>query len=164
MDDLDYQILDALQNEFPLTPHPYAVIAGRLGLSVDEMWQRVQALKDRGVIRRLGASLDSRSLGYTSTLVGVCVPPDSLDQASKVICSFAEVTHCYQRKNAFNIWFTLIARDEDRVEEILSYFKTTLSLEDAQVLNVPVQRLFKLDARFDTSARPGPEEEKANTP
>jgi len=73
------------------------------------------------------------------------------------------VTHCYQRNNAFNIWFTLIARDEDRVEEILSYYKTKLSLEDAQVLNVPVQRLFKLDARFDTSTRSGPEEGKANT-
>jgi DNA-binding Lrp family transcriptional regulator len=158
MDDLDYRLLDVLQNEFPLAPRPYEVIAERLQLSADEVWQRVQAMKEGGIIRRLGASLDSRKLGYTSTLVGVSVPPDSLGQASEVICGFAEVTHCYQRKNAFNIWFTLIARDEDRVEEILAHIKVRLSLEDAQVLNVPVQRLFKLDARFDASVRQGPEE------
>ncbi len=155
MDELDYQILDALQNEFPLSPRPYEVIAERLGLSADALWQRVGALKEGGVIRRLGASLDSRKLGYTSTLVGVSVPADSFDRASEVICGFAEVTHCYQRGSDFNIWFTLIARDEDRVEEILAHIKAQLSLADAQVLNVPVQRLFKLDARFDASARPG---------
>lgn len=157
MDDLDYRILDELQNDFPLAPRPYEVIAERLRRSADEVWQRIQSMKADGVIRRLGASLDSRRLGYTSTLVGVSVPPDLIDQASKGICAFAEVTHCYQRSNEFNIWFTLIARDEDRVEEILAHIKTQLSLADEQVLNVPVQRLFKLDARFDASARQGAE-------
>ena len=95
------------------------------------------------------------------TAVGVSVPSDSFDRASEVICGFAEVTHCYQRGSDFNIWFTLIARDEDRVEEILAQIKVQLSLEDAQVLNVPVLRLFKLDARFDASARPGPSKGKA---
>jgi len=161
MDEIDYQILDALQNGFPLEPHPYEVIAERLELSVGELWQRVQGLKEGGIIRRLGASLDSRKLGYTSTLVGVSVPPDSFDRASEVICAFAEVTHCYQRNNDFNIWFTLIARDEDRVEEILAQIKAQLSLGDEQVLNVPVLRLFKLDARFDASARPGPDRGEA---
>jgi len=161
MDEVDYQILDVLQNGFPLAPRPYEVIAKRLKLSVDELWQRVQGLKEGGIIRRLGASLDSRKLGYTSTLVGVSVQPDSFDRASEVICGFAEVTHCYQRNNDFNIWFTLIARDEDRVEEILAHIKVQLSLGDEQVLNVPVQRLFKLDARFDASARPGPDKDEA---
>ena len=157
MDELDYQILYELQNNFPLAPRPYEVIAERLQLSADEVWQRTQGMKKDGVIRRLGASLDSRRLGYTSTLVGVSVPAESVDQASEVICAFAEVTHCYQRGNEFNIWFTLIGRDEERVQEILAHIKAKLGLGDAQVLNVPVQRLFKLDARFDASARPDPE-------
>ncbi|MCP4452467.1 MAG: Lrp/AsnC family transcriptional regulator, partial [Planctomycetes bacterium] len=68
MDKFDRQILDALQKEFPLSERPYQVIAEKMGCSEDEVWQRVKAMVASGVIRRLGASLDSRKLGYASTL------------------------------------------------------------------------------------------------
>lgn len=104
-----------------------------------------------GVIRRLGVSLDSRKLGYTSTLAAVRVKRDAVGQASEVITKFAEVTHCYLRKDDFNIWFTLIASSQARIEEILTEVREALSLDSSGVLNVPVERLFKLDARFDAS-------------
>jgi len=151
MDQLDSQLLDALQNDFPLCERPFKVIADRLRLSEDQVWYRVQDLIAKGVIRRLGASLDSRKLGYTSTLAAVSVKPEDVDRAAAVIGGFVEVTHCYLRKDAFNIWFTLIASGEDRIQQILERLKVTLRLDDAQVLNVPVERLFKLDARFTSS-------------
>jgi DNA-binding Lrp family transcriptional regulator len=74
-----------------------------------------------------------------------------VDRAAKVIGQFPEVTHNYLRNDAFNIWFTLIAVDEKRIEEVLEDIRTTLSLEKSAVLNLPVKQLFKLDARFDVS-------------
>jgi len=73
MDELDYRILDALQNEFPLSERPYEVLAERLEISGDELWERVRGLAQDGVIRRMGASLDSRKLGYASTLAAISV-------------------------------------------------------------------------------------------
>ncbi|MHC4654108.1 MAG: hypothetical protein ACYS91_03705 [Planctomycetota bacterium] len=66
---------------------------------------------------------------------------------------FPDVPHSYLRNNAFNIWFTLIAIDEKRIEEILEQIRISLSLDKSQILNLPVKRLFKLDARFSVSRR-----------
>jgi len=151
MDTIDKQILDALQMDFPLALRPYAVIAERLELSEEAVWQRVQSLMECGIIRRLGASLDSRKLGYQSTLVGIRVPPEGMEQATQMLDAYPEVTHCYLRQNDYNIWFTLIAISLDRIDAILSEIQEALSLQDLDVLNVPVERLFKLDARFKAS-------------
>ncbi len=151
MDKFDRKILDALQKEFPLSEKPYEVIAQKMGVSEAEVWQRVQAMVSSGVIRRLGASLDSRKLGYASTLAAVSVVDETIDQAADVINAYPEVTHCYQRKDAFNIWFTVIAYSEQRIIDILEEMKLALGLTPEQILNVPVERLFKLDARFTVS-------------
>ena len=149
MDELDSRILEALQDYFPLSSRPYAILAEKIGISEDEIWGRVERLLDEGVIRRIGASLDSRKLGFSSTLAAVSVSPEKIDRAAEVIGKPVEVTHSYQRNDEFNIWFTVIARDEDRVNEVLARIRSELSLEESKVLNLPMTRLFKLNARFN---------------
>jgi len=77
-----------------------------------------------------------------------------VDRAAEVIGQFHEVTHSYLRDDAFNIWFTIIAPDDERIEDILEQIRRSLSLEKSKVLNLPVKRLFKLDARFSVSNCP----------
>jgi len=149
MDELDCRILEALQNDFPLSEKPYEIIANRLQIPCDQLWDRIQRLIAEGVIRRIGASLDSRKLGFCSTLAAVCCKADLVEQAAKIIGRFPEVTHSYLRNDNFNIWFTIIATDKERIEHILEQIRTTLSLESSQVLNLPIKHLFKLNARFN---------------
>lgn len=151
MDEIDRRILRELQHDFPLSERPYEVVAERLQMSSEELWTCVTRMLDEGVIRRMGASFDSNKLGFRSTLAAVSVEPELVDRAAKVIGQFPEVTHNYLRNDAFNIWFTLIAVDEKRIEDVLEEIRTTLSLEKSAVLNLPVKQLFKLDARFDVS-------------
>ncbi|MFH1718939.1 MAG: AsnC family transcriptional regulator [Planctomycetota bacterium] len=154
MDDIDSRILQELQDDFPLCERPYETIADRLQIPKQEFWDRTQRMLDEGLIRRVGASLNSNKLGFSSTLAAVRVRPELVDRAAEVIGSFPEVTHNYLRCDVFNIWFTLIASDNERIEEILEQIRTSLSLEPSDVLNLPVKRLFKLDARFSVSREP----------
>jgi DNA-binding Lrp family transcriptional regulator len=149
MDDLDRRILDALQYDFPLSERPFDVLAERLGLDAELLWRRVEDMVERGVIRRLGASLDSRKLGFCSTLAAVRVAPDLVDRAAETIARYPEVTHSYLRDHEFNIWFTIIAAHAERIEAILGELRTELSLEPPDILNLPMKRMFKLDARFN---------------
>ncbi len=151
MDELDSRILGELQHGFPLSESPYEVIAERLKISAQELWSRVRRMLDDGVIRRMGASFDSKKLGFSSTLAAVSVEPALAERAAEVIGAFAEVTHNYLRNDAFNIWFTMIAVDQERIEQVLEEIRASLSLERSAVLNLPVRRLFKLDARFGVS-------------
>lgn len=148
MDDLDRRILDALQHDFPLRERPFDILAQRLGLNPDLLWSRVEAMRKSGVIRRLGASLDSRKLGYCSTLAAVRVQPDLVDRAAETIGRHPEVTHSYLRDHEFNIWFTIIAPNKAKIDTILREIREEFSLEPSDVLNLPMKRLFKLDARF----------------
>ncbi len=119
MDDLDHRIIEELQGDFPLEIHPYAIMANNLGISTEQLWDRVLALKESGVIRRMGFSIDSRKIGYSSTLAAVRVPQDRVEEASALISSYRQITHSYLRDDEFNIWFTIIADDIGRVAAIL---------------------------------------------
>jgi DNA-binding Lrp family transcriptional regulator len=151
IDDLDRRILDALQFDFPLSERPFDAVAERLGLDADLLWGRVEAMLEQGVIRRLGASLDSRKLGFCSTLAAVRVREDFVARAAEIVGRYPEVTHSYLRDHEFNIWFTVIAADEGKIETLLEEVRTALSLEASDMLNLPMTRMFKLDARFSTA-------------
>ncbi|MHC5163746.1 MAG: Lrp/AsnC family transcriptional regulator [Planctomycetota bacterium] len=144
MDELDRRIISQLQENFPLMENPYEMIADHLGISMEQLWQRVQS----GVIRRMGFSIDSRKIGYCSTLAAVRVEEDRVDEASELIASYPEITHSYLREDAFNIWFTVIAADKARISAILEEISELLKLTDSDVMDLPVEKLFKLDARF----------------
>jgi len=154
MDNIDRRILQELQDDFPLRERPYDIVADRLQITREDLWGRIQRMLDNGVIRRIGASIDSRKFGFRSTLAAVSVEPEIVERAAEVIGRFHEVTHSYLRDDAFNIWFTIIAVDDERIEEILEQIRSSLSLEKSKVLNLPVRQLFKLDARFGVSRRP----------
>ncbi|MHC4187700.1 MAG: Lrp/AsnC family transcriptional regulator [Planctomycetota bacterium] len=153
MDELDYKILRELENDFPLNEKPYEFIADKLKIPLDQLWKRLQDLTTNGVIRRMGVSLDSRKIGFCSTLATIKVNENQVKRAAKIIGQFPEVTHSYLRNNEFNIWFTIIACDKERIEAILEQICSALSLDESQMLNLPVKRLFKLNARFSISSR-----------
>ena len=150
MDGLDEKILTELQYNFPLSERPYDIIAEKLGVGAEQLWERIEAMLDSGVIRRIGVSLDSNKLGFRSTLAAVRVPRDSVEKAAGVIGRYREVTHSYLRDDAFNIWFTLIADNQENIKRILEEIQKQLSLEEDDVLYLPLKRLFKLDARFES--------------
>ncbi|MHC4323034.1 MAG: siroheme decarboxylase subunit alpha [Planctomycetota bacterium] len=151
MDKIDSRILQELQDDFPLCERPYDIVAERLRISKEEIWERIQRMLDEGIIRRMGASFDSNKLGFRSTLAAVSVDSECVDRAADIIGQFYEVTHSYLRNDVFNIWFTLIAVDNNRIERILEQIRKSLSLEKSKILNLPMKRLFKLDARFRVS-------------
>ncbi|MCF8086029.1 MAG: AsnC family transcriptional regulator, partial [Desulfohalobiaceae bacterium] len=116
MDTTDKRILDLIQSDFPLVSRPYADIGDRLGLSEDEVLRRVRAMRENGVIRRIGANFHSRMLGWKSTLCAASVPRERLDEFVGLVNTYAGVTHNYLRKHTFNVWFTYIGPSWEDIE------------------------------------------------
>ena len=83
LDDLDRELLNAVQWDFPLDPRPYAVLGERLGIPEPEVRTRIARVKDSGVLRQLSAIFDTRALGYTSALVAAKVDPDTIDRGGR---------------------------------------------------------------------------------
>ena len=152
MNAVDKRVLELLQGEYPLCERPYGALAEKAGLSEEELWGRAEKLLSDGVIRRIGASMDSAGLGFSSTLAAVRVEASRVEEAAEVIGGYEEVTHSYVRGDEYNIWFTVIAASAERVGKIVGEIRERLGLEEADVLNLPMKRRFKLDTRFDVQS------------
>jgi DNA-binding Lrp family transcriptional regulator len=147
LDEMDRMILNEIQSHFPIEARPYQVLGEKLGCSEEEVLQRVQDLKDREVIRRIGANCNSRKLGYTSTLCAAKVPSRLMARFVEVVNSYMGVTHNYRRDHDYNIWFTLIAPSEEKIERILREIIELTGV--GEVISLPAERLFKIQVDFE---------------
>ena len=99
IDELDKKIISLIQGDLPLDPRPFAVMAARIGITEDEFVDRVKAMKEGGIIRRFGATLYHQEAGYSSNaMVAWLVPDDRIEDVGKMMATYREVTHCYQRR------------------------------------------------------------------
>ena len=91
-------ILKEIQGDLPLSERPYAEIGSRLGLSENEVLALVASLKERGIIRRIGAILRHRKAGVRANAMGVWnVPETEIKRVGRLMAEGPDVTHCYHR-------------------------------------------------------------------
>jgi DNA-binding Lrp family transcriptional regulator len=147
MDDTDRLILNRIQSEFPMTTRPYKSIAEDLGLTENDVLKRINRLKKKGIIRRIGGNFVPEKLGFVSTLCAAKVPEDTIDSFAAVVNRFPGVTHNYQRDNEYNIWFTFIASTMEEIEKNLQ--KITQETGVTQIINLPATKVYKIKAQFD---------------
>ena len=143
MEALDQKILEIIQDGFPLEERPYAALGRRLGVSEEDAFEHVENLRKSGVIRRLGGIYDSRRLGYISRLCAGVVPEGNLDSFAVAVDKISSITHNYIRSHAYNVWFTVIARSETEIQEMVRGLEAETALHDAHVLSA--SRMFKIN-------------------
>ncbi|OPY91134.1 MAG: hypothetical protein A4E72_00293 [Syntrophus sp. PtaU1.Bin208] len=146
MDILDKSLLNLLQTDFPLTAEPFRAMAEKLGISEEEVLLRIFRLKEKGIIRRIGAVLDSGKLGFASRLCAARVPEDRIPRFVDRVNALPGVTHNYGRNHPCNIWFTLIAPSEEDLERTIEGISRDTGI--GEILTFRAVRTFKIDARF----------------
>lgn len=150
LDDIDKNLVNLMQADFPLTRQPFADIGSNLGLGEEEVIRRTASLKEAQIIRSIGAVIDSRSLGYRSTLVAMSVPENRLEGAADIVNRHPSVSHNYLRDDSFNMWFTLSVPPQADIESELKIISDEVM--PVQMLNLPAVRRFKLDVLFDATS------------
>lgn len=145
IDAADRRMLDIIQSGFPLVPRPYAELGAATGMSEEEAFRRVGAMRRSGLIRRLGANFQSAKLGWVSTLCAARVPEDRMEAFTAAVNARPGVTHNYLRDHAYNIWFTLISPSRGDEAAILAEITRETGVD---ILNLPATRLFKIRVDF----------------
>jgi len=145
MDPNDRQLLNEIQAGFPVEAHPYRQIGDRTGMAEDEVLARIAKLKRQGIIRRIGASINSRRVGFVSTLLAAKVPPEKFESFVKTVNECPGVTHNYERRHEYNVWFTLIAPSLSEKQKIVEDLVKTTGVD---ILELPAKRIFKIRVDF----------------
>jgi DNA-binding Lrp family transcriptional regulator len=152
LDLIDKLVLNALQDDFPIHPRPWLVLAERLAkeknlaLTETQLLERVNSLKRRGYIRRLGAIFNSKPLGFCSTLCAAQVPAELFEPTTKFINDRDEVTHNYERDHEINVWFTFCHNSRKQLESFLAQLRAIKGLD--RVIDLPAQKVYKIKAIF----------------
>lgn len=123
LDDVERRIIRHLQGDLPLTPRPFAVLASKVGISEEELLERIKSLKEQGTLRRFGATLRHQLAGYkANAMVAWYVPEDDMEEIGPLMASFKEVSHCYERKVQgtwkYNLFTMIHGRSKKECQDI----------------------------------------------
>ena len=159
LDRVDGQILQIVQDDFPIVEKPWHEISCRLSISENEVIARVRRLLESGVIRRIGPIVDNSKIGLNATaLVALKVQESQVDEVAAVINQYDNVSHNYEREDEYNVWFTLAAPNNSALSETLDEIKRKAGVEEQNVISLPTVQRFKIDVRFQLTEPLGEKE------
>ncbi len=116
---LHKQLLNNYQHDFPLTPTPYRDIANALGVTEADVLSALTELTDKQFISRIGPIIRPNQIGI-STLVAMAIPAEQLHAVADIVSHYPEVNHNYEREHRFNLWFVIIASDDQHLQTLLT--------------------------------------------
>ncbi len=137
MDDIDRYIINTLQEGFPICDAPYQQVALQLGLTEQELINRLQALLDNGTLSRFGPLYHAERMGGALTLAAVKAPLDRFDEITDIINAFPEVAHNYARNHDLNMWFVIATETPEQIMDTINAIQqqTGLTVYDMPKIN-----------------------------
>ena len=153
MNKIQKKLLSIIQSDFPVTERPFLALARRAGLKEQEIIDSIRSLMERKIVRVFGPVFEPRKLGYISTLMAAEVDIERVAELASVMLEIREITHNYLRDNELNLWFTITARSEEIMEDIIERVGKFPGV--AKVLNLPVVTVYKINAVFGAESKTG---------
>jgi DNA-binding Lrp family transcriptional regulator len=116
--ELEKKVIASLQGDMPVDIRPYQILANQIGISEQEYLQTLSSLKERGIIRRFGATLRHQKSGFkANAMIAWKVPEDRVQAVGETMATFKEVSHCYRRNPVqdwpYNLYTMVHAKTED---------------------------------------------------
>jgi DNA-binding Lrp family transcriptional regulator len=136
----DIPFVQVLQEDLPLVPRPFAAGAEKLGVSEGELLERARELQAAGIMRRFGAVLRHRRVGYTANGMACwAVPEAQIEDMGRRAAEFSQVSHCYQRPAHPPRWpytlFTMIhGQSRDQVEAVVEQIARETGIAKYEIL------------------------------
>ena len=136
----DHEILRMIQDGVPVTREPFKEAADKLGMTQEELVERIKAMNENGLIRRFSANINQRNLGITANAVVVWnIPEEKMEAAVPVFLERGEISHIYERRVypgrwEYNLYTVVHDYDRESVERFAKKIADEIGVDDYQVL------------------------------
>lgn len=139
LDAIDKKIIAIMQDDFPIVARPYQQIADTVGISEEELLERLSRYRKLGKIRKMGAVLKHREVGYAANaLCAWIVPEDRIQQVGAAMSRQTAVTHCYSRIAPpdwpYNFYTMLHAHTREECKKIVEELAQETNLHEYVML------------------------------
>lgn len=132
VDQLTRELLNRVQNDFPLDRRPFRIIAEDLGITEDDCLKRLNDLIDQGILREIRPVINWKAAGFTALLIGMQVDEGKVDNVAGELNKLSGVTHNYLRDGTLNLWCTLTCESDTTKNRILSHMKSLDGVNDVK--------------------------------
>ena len=124
LSEIERRLLSEIQHGFPATSTPYKDIAEKIGVDVEDVLEILNNWKKDGRIRRIGAIVNHFKVGLKAAVMVVWqVEDDRIEEVGKVLASFPEVSHAYERPTndrwPFNLYTMVHGHKADDVKDTI---------------------------------------------
>ena len=128
LDAIDRHIIDGLQGDFPICERPYQVAAERLGISEEELLQRLDRLLETRVLTRFGPMMQIERVGGSFVLAAIAVPEADYERVAGQVNALPQVAHNYRREHLLNMWFVLATETPAGIGEAIARIEADTGL------------------------------------
>ena len=129
LDVIDRRIIDGLQGDFPICERPYQVAAERLGISEEELLQRLDRLLETRVLTRFGPMMQIERVGGRFVLAAIAVPEADYERVAGQVNALPQVAHNYRREHLLNMWFVLATETPAGIGEAIARIEADTGLK-----------------------------------
>ena len=150
--EVDKCIIREIQQDIPLISRPFKKIAEKIGVTEEEIIEKLNLYKERGYVRRFGAALRHREMGLTANpMIVMRVADDIIEEVGKQVASFSQVTHCYQRipqpEFPFNLFAMIHCPTKAECEELAEIIIESVDVAEHKLL-YSTQELKKTSMKY----------------
>ncbi|KAB1442758.1 Lrp/AsnC family transcriptional regulator [Pseudodesulfovibrio senegalensis] len=138
--DTEERILALAGGDIPDHPEPFKVIAEQAGATEEQVLELLARLRDKGVIRRFGATLRHQKAGYGhNAMVAWRVPDERVDELGELFAQRPEISHCYVRRTypdwTYNFYTMIHGERPGHCAEIVAELEEQSGIADHCTLN-----------------------------
>lgn len=134
----DREILKNLSSDFPLVKKPYEFLAKKMGIKENDLISALKRMKKEGKLRRIAAILNHKMVSYLyNGMVVWKVKEDEVEEKGRIMASFPEVSHCYEREKSelwdYNLYTMIHTRNEKEFFEKIKEISERTNIKDYKV-------------------------------
>jgi len=135
----DKEFIRELQKDLKIVDKPFLKVAEKLGMSEDQIFEKLRHYEKIGVMRRFAAILRHRDAGFIANgMIVWKVPEERIVEVGEKLGAFPQVSHCYQRP-VFPDWpysvFSMIhCKSQKEASELTKEIQKQIGVDDYKVL------------------------------
>jgi len=139
MDKINRELIKELQANIPFEENPYEELGKKLGISEDDVIERLQFMKDSKRLKRISAVLRHQKSGYLYNAMVVFKTDAIMTETlgTELALSYLS-SHCYERQSyekwPYNLYAMLHSRNEYEIETFIEEMVKKYGILEYQIL------------------------------
>lgn len=135
----DKEFIRQLQKDLEVVDRPFLAAAQKLGMTEEQIFEKLRYYENIGVMRRFAAILRHRDAGFVANgMIVWRVPERRIEEVGAMLGSFPQISHCYQRPVyadwPYNVFSMVHCKSIADAEKMAKDIQSHINVDDYKIL------------------------------